>query len=134
MSDATLLQLLLGAVALAVLLLLLAVLGTGLRGKRRVHLGFVACFLPVLAVAVYLAEAYGRRFRFDPNVLGIHLALAWSAVIALLGPIASGLLSLRRTRPHPAHRIFAFLFTALAVAAVATGAVMIAFYGERLPE
>ncbi|MBL8898263.1 MAG: hypothetical protein JNM84_11575 [Planctomycetes bacterium] len=125
MSDAALLDALLAAVLCAVVLLL-ASLATGLLRRRRAHLVSVALFIPGLFTAVFLAERYGRRFTFDPVWLEIHLSLAWSAVISLAGPVVSGLLSLKRVRPHPAHRILALLFTALAVAAVVTGTIMIA--------
>lgn len=124
MSDAALLDALLAAVLCAVVLLVV-VLATGLLRRRRAHLVSVALFLPALLAAVLLAESYGRRFEFEPVWMDIHLSLAWSAVISLAGPIASGLLSLRRPRPHPAHKLLALLFTALAVAAVVTGTIMI---------
>jgi hypothetical protein len=125
MSDAALLDTLLAAV-LAAVVLLVVVLATGLLRRRRLHLICVTVFLPVLFAAVFLAERYGRRFQFEPLWLDIHLSLAWSAVISLAGPVASGFLSLKRPRPHPAHRILALLFTALAVSAVVTGTIMIA--------
>jgi hypothetical protein len=125
MSDAALLDALLAAVLCAVVLLVVS-LATGLLRRRRAHLISVALFVPVLFIAVFFAERYGRRFEFDPVWLEIHLSLAWSAVISLAGPVVSGFLSLKRVRPHPAHRILALLFTALAVAAVVTGTIMIA--------
>jgi len=94
----------------------------------------VGFFLPALLLAIYFAESYGARHRFDPVWLRVHLLIAESAVVSLAGPVVSGLLSLRRPRAHPAHRLLALLFTLLAVAAVVTGATMIAFHGERLPE
>lgn len=125
MSDAALLDALLAAV-LAAVALLVAVLATGLLRRRRAHLICVVVFLPALFAAVFLAERYGRRFEFEPLWLRIHLSLAWSAVIAIAGPILSGLLSLRRPRAHPSHRWLALLFTLLAVSAVVTGTIMIA--------
>jgi hypothetical protein len=130
MSDAVLLDTLLAAVLSAVVLLVV-VLATGLLRRRRAHLICVTIFLPVLLTAVVLAERYGRRFQFEPTWLQIHLSLAWSTVVALAGPVASGLLSLKRTRPHPAHRLLALLFTVLCVSAVITGTIMIAG-GKRI--
>lgn len=109
------------------LVLLIAVVATGLLAQRRRHLPLVALSALSLGVTIYFAERLGELY--DLEVAGvitpIHLFLAKVATASYLLPIVTGALTLRQPQRRPLHRIAAVLVVVLTVLAAATGLTMV---------
>ena len=122
------------AFLLLTVLLLLGVLVTGLKARRRSHIALVCTALVSLGVTIYFAEKLGESYdvRSAGVITPIHLTLAKITVVAYLLPIVTGIQTLRNGKRRRLHRKFAFLVLALTVLTVVTGTAMLAM-AERLP-
>jgi hypothetical protein len=116
------------------LVLLAAVVWSGLRARRRVHLPCVAATLVALGVTIYFAEKMGEHYDLATAglVTPVHLWLAKLTTLAYLAPLATGVLTLRDPRWRPRHRRCAFVVLGLTVATAVTGTWMV-LASERLP-
>ncbi len=116
------------AVAFGVtLVLLLAVVATGLRAQRRAHVTLVVLTFASLGWTIH--EAYQLGAIYDLAAAGpitpIHLTLARIATAALFLPVISGIRTLRNPAGRVLHRKLAFLALTLVVLAAITGVLMI---------
>lgn len=116
---------------LAFFLLTLAFLGavvaTGLRAKRKLHLAFVGLAVAALGVTIYYAYGLGRIYDLERAgwITPVHMALARGNTAALLVPVATGIATWRDPRWRPMHRRMAFLVLALTVVTAVTGCWML---------
>jgi hypothetical protein len=115
-------------------LLLIAVIITGFKAKRKVHLPLVAITVLSLCTAIYYAERLGTLYDLEASgrIYPIHLWIAKAATVSYILPLVSGFLTLKNPRMRVRHRWFAFLVVALTVAAAATGATMV-WMSDPLP-
>jgi hypothetical protein len=113
--------------------LLGAVVWSGLRARRRLHLACVALTLAALATTIVFAERMGAHYDLASAgaITSVHLALAKLTTLAYLAPLATGVLTLRNSRWRRSHRIAAFCVLGLTVATAVTGTWMI-LAAERL--
>jgi hypothetical protein len=116
------------------LVLLAAVVRTGLRARRRLHISCVAATLTSLGVTIFFAEKMGRHYDLASAglITPVHLWLAKGTTLAYLAPLTTGLLTTRDPRWRPRHRMCAFLVLGLTVATAFTGTWML-LAAERLP-
>src|SRR5262245_23658731 len=116
------------------LVLLAAVVRTGLREQRRWHLGCVAATLAALGITIYFAEKMGAHYDLAGAglITPVHLWLAKGTTLAYLAPLATGALTIRDSRWRPRHRLCAFVVLGLTVATAITGTWML-LAAERLP-
>lgn len=116
------------------LVLLAAVVWTGLRARRRVHLPCVAATLAALGITIFYAEQMGEHYDLASAglITPIHLWLAKLTTLLYLAPLVSGVLTIRDARWRPRHRVVAFVVLALTVATAVTGTWML-LAAERLP-
>ncbi len=108
------------------LVLLLGVVWTGFRARRRVHLPLVACTVAMLVVTILFAERLGQHLDIESAgpITPIHLALAKAATLSFLLPLVTGIRTLRNPRGRRLHRYAAFTALVLTVAAAGTGTAM----------
>lgn len=102
-----------------------AVAYSGMCGRRRWHLRFVAAALPLAALTIAVAERVGKDLDYEPTRFVVHMGFAYSAVVALAVVVVLGVLRLRLASFVKPHRVAAFAFLALLALAVATGAWML---------
>ena len=102
---------------------------SGRTHRRRTHVVCVTITIPLLTIAVLYAEEVGSYWNFPRIPLWIHLGFAYSASVAALVAVVSGLLHIRGKIRRKSHARLAWTFVALAVCAVSTG-VMIFLVGE----
>lgn len=120
------------------LVLTLALLGlvvwSGHRARRRVHLPCVAATLVALGATIWFAETMGEHYDLASAglITPVHLGLAKLTTLFYLGPLVTGLLTLRDPAWRPRHRVLAFVTLALTVATAVTGTWML-LASERLP-
>jgi hypothetical protein len=116
------------------LILLAAVVATGLRARRRIHLPCVAATLAALGATIHFAERMGAHYDLDSAgwVTPVHLGLAKLTVLAYLAPLVTGALTLRDPSWRPRHRRCAFVVLALTLATAVTGTWML-LAAARLP-
>jgi len=116
------------------LVLLTAVVWTGLRARRRVHLPCVAATLATLGATIWYAEQMGDLYDLASAglITPVHLWLAKSTTLLYLAPLVTGILTIRDARWRPRHRVAAFTVLALTVATAVTGTWML-LASERLP-
>ncbi len=116
------------------LVLLAAVVWTGLRARRRLHLPCVAATLAVLGTTIYFAEQMGEHYDLASAglITPVHLWLAKLTTLAYLAPLATGALTIRSATWRPRHRVCAFVVLAMTVATAVTGTWML-LAAERLP-
>jgi len=116
------------------LVLLAAVVRTGLRARRRLHLACVATTLAALGITIYYAEKMGAHYDLAAAglITPVHLWLAKGTTLAYLAPLATGLLTIRDPRWRPRHRVCAFVVLGMTVATAFTGTWML-LASERLP-
>jgi hypothetical protein len=121
-ATAGFLTFLLVTVALLVLVLL-----TGFRARRRQHIPLVVLTVASLGVTIYFAEQLGREYDLDTAgaIKPIHLTLAKIATVSYLLPVATGIRTIFVPKTRRLHRNVAFLVLALTVAALVTGSLMI---------
>jgi len=115
------------------LLLLGAVVATGLAARRRPHLTFVVLAVASLGVTIFFAERMGDHYDLDSAgwITPFHLWLAKATTLAYLLPLITGILTWRDARWKPRHRGVAFLILGLTVATAVTGTWML-LASERL--
>jgi hypothetical protein len=116
------------------LVLLAAVVWTGLRARRRVHLPCVAATLAALGATIWYAEQMGELYDLESAglITPVHLWLAKGTTLLYLAPLVTGILTIRDARWRPRHRVAAFTVLALTVATAVTGTWML-LASERLP-
>ena len=116
------------------LVLLAAVVWTGLRARRRVHLPCVAATLAALGATIWFAEQMGELYDLESAglITPVHLWLAKGTTLLYLAPLVTGILTIRDARWRPRHRVAAFTVLALTVATAVTGTWML-LASERLP-
>lgn len=116
------------------LVLLAAVVWTGLRARRRVHIPCVAATLAALGVTIFFAEQMGEHYDLCAAglITPVHLWLAKVTTLAYLAPLVTGVLTIRDARWRRRHRVCAFVVLAMTVATAATGTWMV-LAAERLP-
>jgi len=116
------------------LLLLGAVVATGLAARRRVHLVCVAAAVCALGTTIYFAEQMGEHYDLAAAglITPVHLAIAKGTTLAYLLPVVTGILTIRDARWRRRHRVCAFLVLALTVATAITGTWMV-LASPRLP-
>src|SRR5262245_36335135 len=116
------------------LVLLAAVVRTGLSARRRLHLSCVAATLSSLGITIYLAVKMGAHYDLSGAglITPVHLWLAKATTLAYLAPLATGVLTIRDPRWRPRHRVCAFVVLGLTVATAVTGTWML-LAAERLP-
>ena len=114
------------ALALTVALLV-AVVVTGLRARRRAHLTLVACTLACLVWTIVLAERLGELYDLESagRITPVHLTIAKIAAGLYLLPLVTGIRTLRDPRFRPLHRRAAILTLAVTAAAFVTGTWMV---------
>ena len=122
------------AFLLLTVVLLLGVLGTGLRARRRLHIALVCTALVSLGVTIWFAEKLGESYdvRSAGIITPIHLTLAKITVFAYLLPIVTGIQTLRDGRRRRLHGRLAFLVLVLTILTTVTGTAML-LMAERLP-
>lgn len=115
------------------LVLLAAVVATGLRARRRVHIPCVVLTLAALGTTIYFAEAMGEHYDLASAgvITPVHLTLAKLTTLAYLAPLATGVLTIRDPRWRPRHRVSAFVVLGLTVLTAVTGTWML-LAAERL--
>jgi hypothetical protein len=85
------------------------------------HIIGVCVFVALLLVTIVFAELVGKRYTFASTPKTIHLALAFSATVALLAPLFTGVQHWRGQLSRGAHVVAARVFLVLTVAAIGTG-------------
>ena len=116
------------------LVLLAAVVRTGLRAQRRLHIPCVAVTLASLGTTIYFAEKMGEHYDLSAAGLltPVHLWLAKATTLAYLAPLTTGVLTIRDPRWRTRHRWCAFVVLGMTVATAITGTWML-LASERLP-
>ena len=111
----------------ATVALLVAVVATGLKARRRQHLILVACALIGLLTTIYFAEKLGEHYNLDSagRITPVHLMLAKIATYSFVLPLVTGLITLRKPRWRRRHRWCALLTLTLTLAAAGTGYAMV---------
>lgn len=111
--------------------LTLALLGCavamGLRARRALHLTCVGLAVAALGATVYYAYGLGKIYDLEKAgwITPVHLALARGNTVALLIPVITGILTIRRPATRPLHRRMAFFVIGLTVVTAATGGWML---------
>lgn len=113
---------------------LVAVVVTGVRGKIVMHLPCVAATLASLVVAIVFAVKLGKLYDLPAAgiVTPIHLTVAKIATVSYIGPIVTGIRTLRSREHRRAHLVAALIVLALTAAASITGTLML-MWAPRLP-
>ncbi|MCC7014603.1 MAG: hypothetical protein IT454_18730 [Planctomycetes bacterium] len=108
-------------------LLLGAVVATGVKGRVRPHLTFVVITVASLLTTIYFAEQLGELYDLKAagRITPIHLTLAKLATVAYLGPTVTGWLTLRNRQHKSLHFRLAMVTLGLTIAAAITGTWMI---------
>ncbi|MBI5364114.1 MAG: hypothetical protein HZA53_13115 [Planctomycetes bacterium] len=120
-----------GAGFLVCFLLTLALLGcvvaTGLRARRALHLTCVGLTVAALGATIYFAYGLGRIYDLEKAgwITPVHHVLARTNTAALLLPVITGILTIRRPATRPLHRRAAYFVIALTVVTAATGGWML---------
>ena len=109
------------------LLVLGAVVWTGLRRRLRAHLLLVASAVTCLGLTIFYAEKLGDLYdlRSAGRITPIHLFLAKVATLAYLLPIGTGIATLRDRRHRHLHFKSAMAVLALTLITAVTGTAMI---------
>ena len=109
------------------LVLLVAVVATGLLAQRRRHVPLVVLAAVSLGVTIYYAEQLGELYDLEAAgvITPIHLFIAKVATAAYLLPLISGPMTIKDPTRLPLHRMAAFLVVVLTVLAACTGLTMV---------
>jgi hypothetical protein len=113
--------------------LLLVVVATGRRGRRRAHLATVVLTLASLGTTIAFAEAMGDHYDLAGAgwITPVHLWIAKGTTLAYLLPITTGILTWRDLRWRKRHQVCAYLVLALTALTAVTGTWML-LASERL--
>src|SRR6185436_5175061 len=89
------------------LVLLSAVVWTGLHARRRIHIPCVGATLAALGVTIWFAEKMGEHYDLAAAgwITPVHLFLAKATTLAYLAPLATGVLTIRDASWRPRHRV-----------------------------
>jgi hypothetical protein len=100
---------------------------SGLRAKRRVHLGCVAGALACLALTIHFALGVGEHYDLASAgwITPVHMWLAKIATAAYLLPLGSGLRTIFHPGTRRLHRKLVFCVLALTVLTAITGTWML---------
>jgi hypothetical protein len=111
------------AALLATVLVLVGVVTTGLRAKRRAHIPLVATFFAALTLTIVMAVRMGATLDFEKAgwITPVHHLMARATLVLYLLPVTTGLLTLRDARWYPRHRVCAWSLVGLTLLTVATG-------------
>ena len=117
----------------ATLVLLGAVVFTGFKARRRMHISLVLATLASLGATIFLAIELGELYDLESAglIYPVHRALALTAVVSFLLPVSTGLWTLRDASRRKLHRVAALVALTLTVATAVTGVWMISV-SERL--
>jgi hypothetical protein len=109
------------------LVLLGAVVVTGLRAMRRLHIGLVVAALISLTITIIQAERFGRHFDLESAgvITPFHLTLAKITTLAYLLPIITGIRTMRNPAGRSLHFKVAMLVLCLTLLTAVTGSMMI---------
>jgi hypothetical protein len=105
----------------ATLLMLLLVVWTAKRGKKRLHIQLALATLPVLYGAIYYAGAMDAFWDFPLVPLRVHLSFAISATVLVCLVVVSGIFHLKGWVPKRVHARVAWTFLGLFLLASVTG-------------
>jgi hypothetical protein len=108
-------------------LLLAAVVVTGLKGRLRPHLVLVALALASLGTTIFFAERLGRYYDLEAAgaIMPIHLTLAKITTLGYLLPLVTGVLTLRDRGWKKRHLACALVILAMTVLTTVTGTWMV---------
>ncbi len=103
--------------------LLVAVVATGLRARRRAHVPLVVLFFGALGLTIWMAVRMGEHLDLEAAgwITPVHLTLARVNLYLFVLPVVTGVLTLRDARWRPRHRVFAWSLVGLTLLTVATG-------------
>lgn len=106
---------------------LTATVVTGYRARVKVHIACVACTVALLGTTIYFAEKLGELYDLESAgaITAIHLALAKTATVSYLLPVASGVATLRNRKWRRLHLGLALFTLLLTVGAAGTGTAML---------
>jgi len=107
-------------------LLLVLVLVTGFRAKRKPHLVFVTLTVAALVFTIFRAEQLGTGYDLEQAgvITPIHLLIAKVTTLAYLLPVITGYQTWRNPAKKPLHRKAVFLVLFLTLTAFVTGTMM----------
>ncbi len=108
-------------------LVLVAVVLTGLKHKRKAHFVLVACAFVLLGVTIYYAERLGEDFDLKSAgaITPIHLFLAKVTVLAYLLPLITGFMTVRNASRRSLHGKVAIFVLTMTGLTFVTGLMMI---------
>ena len=109
-----------------------AVVWSGLSRRRHLHYALVVVFLAALALAIRLAERYGRGLLFEgpaATVRSIHMVVVTATFIALFIVTVTGIRLAKSqgetaAARRPPHRVAAIVFVVLVLLTSALGTAM----------
>lgn len=109
------------------LTLLGAVVWTGFRERRPLHLTFVVSAIASLGVTIYFAEKLGRLYDLEAAgwIYPLHLAIAKVCAVAYVIPVVTGILTIKNSSNLRLHRAAAFTVLGLTVLTAITGTWML---------
>lgn len=107
--------------------LLVFVVWSGLRARRKVHLTTVAFTVATLGLAIYYAEQLGELYDLDAAgaITPVHLTIAKLTTLSYLVTVVFGFLTLRNPALRRRHRAIAFFTLGMTLLAFVTGSWMI---------
>jgi hypothetical protein len=108
-------------------LLLAAVVMTGLKARVRPHLVLVALALASLGTAIWYAEQLGDYYDLEAAglITPVHLTLAKTTTVGYVLPLVTGILTLRNRRWRKRHLFCAVLILTLTLLTAVTGSWMV---------
>ena len=112
---------------LVTLVLLCAVVYTGVKARRRAHIPLVVITVLSLGLTIYYAEQLGKLYDLfaTGRIYQVHLTLAKTTVVIYLAPVITGVLTLRNSKRRGLHSVFAWLVLVFTVLTAVTGCWMI---------
>jgi len=109
------------------LALLAGAILAGRRARRRRHLSLVAATFASLGATIYFAERLGEQFDLESAgwLYPFHLAVAKTAVLLYVLPVATGIATLRQARWRRWHARAAWAVVSFTVATAVSGTAML---------
>ncbi|MFT5287529.1 MAG: hypothetical protein ACI8TQ_003716 [Planctomycetota bacterium] len=104
-----------------------AVVFTGFKAKRPIHLTLVVFAVASLGITIYYAERLGTLYDLDSAgwIYPVHLAIAKTTTCAYLLPVITGVMTLRNPIRKTIHRRVAYTVLTLTVLTAVTGTWMV---------